>query len=134
MADVAAASLANLVRAENGNSRGLTHGAYARLRLSVAAGETADTLRELVPLKHDADTAAIETVAFVLEQLRAAGKALKDANAAPIGFDSPRTLRAGRMPKVVPAQVHCHARGVAGLRIRSVRPEVRVGARALGLI
>jgi hypothetical protein len=34
----------------------------------------------LVPLKHDADTAAIETFAFVLEQLRAAGKALKDAN------------------------------------------------------
>lgn len=73
-------SLANLEPAENGNSRGLTHGAYARLRLTEAAGETADTLRELVPLKHDADTAAIEVFAFVLEQLRAAGKALKDAN------------------------------------------------------
>lgn len=74
------ASLANLEPASNGNSRALRHGAYARLRLSDAAGETADTLRELVPLKHDADTAAIETFAFVLEQLRAAGTALKNAN------------------------------------------------------
>jgi hypothetical protein len=70
----------SLAPAPLGNSRALTHGSYARLRLSEAAGETADTLRELVPLKHDADTAAIETFAFVLEQLRAAGKALKDAN------------------------------------------------------
>jgi hypothetical protein len=64
---------------EPGNGMAISHGAYARLRLSEAAGETADTLRELVPLKHDADTAAIETFAFVIEQLRAAGKALKDA-------------------------------------------------------
>jgi len=72
-------SLANLEPASNGNSRALTHGAYARLRLSEATGETADILRELVPLKHDADTPTIEAFAFVFEQLRAAGKALEDA-------------------------------------------------------
>jgi hypothetical protein len=80
------ASLANLEPASNGNSHALTHGAYARLRLSDEAGETADTLRELVPLKHDADTAAIETFAFVLEQLRAAKGTLPSSlyNAVPL--------------------------------------------------
>jgi hypothetical protein len=63
-----------------GNQVAISHGAYARLRLSEATGETADTLRELVPLRHDADTAAIEVFAFTIEQLRAAAKALKDAN------------------------------------------------------
>jgi phage terminase small subunit len=62
-----------------GNDRAVTHGAYARLRLSEAAGETAETFAELVPLQHPADLPMLEAFAFVFEQLRAAGKALEDA-------------------------------------------------------
>jgi hypothetical protein len=72
-------SLANLVPAENGNSRGLKHGAYARLRLTEAAGETAELLAELVPLQHPADTPMLEAFGYVLEQMRAAATALGDA-------------------------------------------------------
>jgi hypothetical protein len=64
---------------ENGNAIAVTHGAYSRLRLSEPAGDTADVVRELVPLNHDADEPTIQTFAFVLEQLRAAGEALEQA-------------------------------------------------------
>jgi hypothetical protein len=65
---------------EAGNDSAVKHGAYARLRLTEPAGETAEVLRELVPLQHDADLPTIEAFGFVLEQLRAAGKALEQAS------------------------------------------------------
>jgi hypothetical protein len=63
-----------------GNDRAITHDAYARLRLSDAAGETAYTLHQIVPLEHDADTPTIEAFAFVLEQMGAAAAALEGAS------------------------------------------------------
>lgn len=71
--------LDNLVPAEVGNDRALTHGAYARLRLSEAAGETADVLRGDVPIVDDADEAAVQMLAYCLEQMKCAAKALEDA-------------------------------------------------------
>jgi hypothetical protein len=62
------------------NDLAITHGAYARLRLSKAAGETADVVRDLVPLKHEADEPTIQSYAVVLEQLRAAAHALESAD------------------------------------------------------
>jgi hypothetical protein len=68
------------VPAQPGNDLAVTHGAYSRLRLTEPAGETAEVLRELVPLQHDADLPTIEAFGFVLEQLRAAGRALEQAS------------------------------------------------------
>src|SRR5207249_3572151 len=42
--------------------------------------DTADVVRDLVPIGHDADEPTVQTFAFVLEQLRAAGKALEEAS------------------------------------------------------
>jgi hypothetical protein len=71
----------NLTPVEAGNALAVTHGAYSRLRLSDAAGETADVVRDLVPIGHDADEPTVQAFAFVLEQLRSAGKALEEASA-----------------------------------------------------
>jgi hypothetical protein len=65
---------------ERGNDLALKHGAYSRLRLTEPAGETADVVRELVPIANDADEPMIQAFGYVLEQLRAAGKALEQAS------------------------------------------------------
>jgi hypothetical protein len=62
------------------NDLAVTHGAYSRLRLSDAAGATADVVRDLVPLNHPADESTIQAYAVVLEQLRAAAHALESAD------------------------------------------------------
>ena len=64
---------------ETGNTVSVRHGAYARLQLSEPAAATADVLRDLVPLSHDADEAVLQVFGLVLEQLKRAAVALDDA-------------------------------------------------------
>jgi hypothetical protein len=62
-----------------GNRGPMTHGAYARLRLSEAAAETADALRELAVVYDEADEPTLQAFGFVLEQMKAASAALNEA-------------------------------------------------------
>lgn len=62
-----------------GNQIGVRHGAYARLQLAPEAAETAEVLADLVPGFAESDEAAVQLLAFVLEQLKVASRALTDA-------------------------------------------------------
>jgi hypothetical protein len=64
---------------EPGNGIAARHGAYARLQLSEKAGETADVLRELVPVYQESDEPLLQAFGYVLEQLRASAGALERA-------------------------------------------------------
>jgi len=70
-----------LRRFAEGNASAVRHRAYARLQLSAAAAETADTLRSLVVVYDDADEAALQAFGMVLEQSKAAAAALEQATA-----------------------------------------------------
>jgi hypothetical protein len=62
-----------------GNEAATRHGAYARLQLSQKATETADVLRELMPVYQESDEPLLQAFGYVLEQLKAAAEALEEA-------------------------------------------------------
>lgn len=62
-----------------GNQVAAKHGAYARLRLSDAAAETADELRPLLVVYSEADEPSLQAFGLVLEQMKAAAGALEGA-------------------------------------------------------
>ncbi len=64
-----------------GNTIAMTHGSYAVLALSPVAAETADVLREMVPVYDVADEPALQAFGLILEQLKAAAAALELASA-----------------------------------------------------
>lgn len=66
------------VRFEPGNAARTTHGAYSKLALSEPAAETANELRPHLVIYDPADEPALQTFAFVLEQLRAAAAVLEE--------------------------------------------------------
>jgi len=64
--------------AGEGNTLALRHGAYAAVRLSEKASETADALLPLLPVYSPSDEPLLQAFAFTLEQLKAASTALED--------------------------------------------------------
>jgi hypothetical protein len=68
----------NEFRFKPGHELSTRHGAYARVALSERAAGTAEELRQLVVVYDPADEPALQTFAFVVEQMKAAAKALED--------------------------------------------------------
>jgi hypothetical protein len=64
---------------EAGHTLSVRHGAYARLQLSEKAGETAEALRELLPVYQESDEPLLQAFGYVLEQLKAAAEVLERA-------------------------------------------------------
>ncbi len=65
----------------HGHTASVSHGSYAVIALSPAAGEMADVLREMVPIFDVADEPSLQAFGMVMVQLRAASAALELATA-----------------------------------------------------